>query len=134
MTDGPLLRTFDQSMPNLDGANIPVTGGTGTFVKSFAEMVSQRFSPQRLIIFSRDEFKQSEMQAAYPIERFPFMRFSVGDVRDRGRLEMAMRSFSVLREKIMPTLARLKNAASTLYFKNIITLFILSRTTASCRT
>ena len=96
MTDGPLLRTFDQSMPNLDGANILVTGGTGTFGKSFAEMVSQRYSPQRLIIFSRDEFKQSEMQAAYPIKSFPFMRFFVGDVRDRARLEMAMRDVDIV--------------------------------------
>lgn len=96
MKDGPLLRTFDQSMPNLDGASIMVTGGTGTFGKSFAKMVSQHFSPQRLIIFSRDEFKQSEMQAAYPIERFPFMRFFVGDVRDQERLEMAMRDVDIV--------------------------------------
>ncbi|MDC0189686.1 UDP-N-acetylglucosamine 4,6-dehydratase (inverting) [Rhodospirillales bacterium] len=96
MTDRTLLHTFDQSIPNLNGANILVTGGTGTFGKSFAETVSRLFSPQRLIIFSRDEFKQSEMQAAYPTERFPFMRFFVGDVRDHGRLEMAMRDVDIV--------------------------------------
>lgn len=96
MTDEVIQRTFDRSMPDLDGANILVTGGTGTFGKSFTAAVSGKFTPQRLIIFSRDEFKQSEMQAAYPLERFPFMRFFVGDVRDRERLEMAMREVDIV--------------------------------------
>ena len=68
-----------------------VTGGTGSFGKHFISTVLQRFKPRKLIIFSRDELKQYEMAQRFPVEKYPFMRYFIGDVRNRDRLEMAMR-------------------------------------------
>jgi UDP-N-acetylglucosamine 4,6-dehydratase len=77
-----------QDMLNLDGAHVLITGGTGSFGRAFIEMVTQWFHPARLIIFSRDELKQSEMRERW---NAPYTRYFIGDVRDRERLEMAMR-------------------------------------------
>jgi UDP-N-acetylglucosamine 4,6-dehydratase len=71
----------------LDDKNILVTGGTGSFGKRFVKTVLERFKPRRLIVFSRDEYKQSTMQAQYSQRA---MRFFLGDVRDRERLIRAM--------------------------------------------
>jgi nucleoside-diphosphate-sugar epimerase len=71
----------------LDDASILVTGGTGSFGNRFAEAVLARHRPRRLIVFSRDELKQSEMQLRL---RHPALRFFLGDVRDRDRLRRAM--------------------------------------------
>ncbi|MGD0867626.1 MAG: polysaccharide biosynthesis protein, partial [Rhizomicrobium sp.] len=68
-----------------------VTGGTGSFGKHFVKLVIERYKPRRLVIFSRDELKQYEMQQLFPMEQYPFMRYFIGDVRDRDRLELAMR-------------------------------------------
>jgi UDP-N-acetylglucosamine 4,6-dehydratase len=65
-----------------------ITGGTGSFGKQFARTLLQRYSPRRLIIFSRDELKQFEMSQEFTA---PCMRYFIGDVRDRDRLSMAMR-------------------------------------------
>jgi UDP-N-acetylglucosamine 4,6-dehydratase len=54
-------------------------------------MVTRTYTPKKLIIFSRDELKQYEMAQAFPVERWPYLRFFIGDVRDAARLEMAMR-------------------------------------------
>lgn len=77
-------------MLNLDGANILITGGTGSFGKRFVSHVLQRFKPHKLIIFSRDELKQFEMRQQYPIADYPNLRMFVGDVRDRDRLYRAL--------------------------------------------
>ena len=71
-----------------DGKNILVTGGTGSFGKEFVRMVLDCYSPNRLIVYSRDELKQFEMQQLYNHE---CMRYFIGDVRDLPRLAMAMR-------------------------------------------
>ncbi len=68
-----------------------VTGGTGSFGKHFVKTVIERYKPKRLVIFSRDELKQYEMQQLFPKEQHPFMRYFIGDIRDRDRLELAMR-------------------------------------------
>lgn len=75
----------------LDGKSILITGGTGSFGKKFVKTVLTKHKPRKLIIFSRDELKQSEMQAEYPIEKYPELRFFIGDVRDKERL---MRAFN----------------------------------------
>ena len=75
---------------NLDGASILVTGGTGSFGKRFVKRVLQCAKPQRLVIYSRDELKQFVMRQQYPVERFPNVRFFIGDVRDRDRLYRAL--------------------------------------------
>jgi len=87
----PVLRDFTQPWLDLNDKAVLVTGGTGSFGKHFLRTVAARYKPRRLVIFSRDELKQYEMQQQYPLEQYPFVRFFIGDVRDRDRLELAMR-------------------------------------------
>ncbi len=70
-----------------NGKNILITGGTGTFGKQFVKYVSEHYKSNKIIIFSRDEFKQYEMERAY--RHIPNLRFFIGDVRDRDRLNRA---------------------------------------------
>jgi len=85
------LRDFTQPWLDLNEKSVLVTGGTGSFGKHFVKTVIEKYKPRRLIIFSRDELKQFEMQQVFPMEQYPFMRYFIGDVRDRDRLELAMR-------------------------------------------
>lgn len=71
-----------------DGKSVFVTGGTGSFGKKFIRTLFQRYRPKRVVVFSRDELKQFEMQQDFTA---PEMRFFIGDVRDRERLVQAMR-------------------------------------------
>lgn len=87
----PVLRNFTQPWLDLNDKSVLVTGGTGSFGKHFVKTVIEKYKPRRLIIFSRDELKQFEMQQLFPMEQYPFMRYFIGDVRDRDRLELAMR-------------------------------------------
>lgn len=75
----------------LDGKDLLVTGGTGSFGRRFITAILERYKPNRLIVFSRDELKQYEMAQALPQSEHPALRYFIGDVRDRARLEMAMR-------------------------------------------
>lgn len=72
----------------LNGKSILITGGTGSFGKKFVEMTLQRYKPSRIIIYSRDEFKQSQMKQQFS-EYKDILRFFIGDVRDRDRLYRA---------------------------------------------
>ena len=69
-----------------ENANILVTGGTGSFGKRFIRYILDNYNPERVIVFSRDEYKQYKMERAYDDER---LRFFLGDVRDLERLELA---------------------------------------------
>src|SRR5205809_3864670 len=73
--------------------SILVTGGTGSFGNKFVEVMLRKYRPRRLVIFSRDELKQSEMMARFDN---PSLRFFVGDVRDRDRLERAMHGVDII--------------------------------------
>jgi UDP-N-acetylglucosamine 4,6-dehydratase/5-epimerase len=86
-----VLRDFSQPWLDLNDKTVMVTGGTGSFGKHFLKTVIERYKPKRLIIFSRDELKQFEMAQDYSPERYPFIRYFIGDVRDRDRLELALR-------------------------------------------
>lgn len=86
----PLSNYYDLSV-DLAGKSILVTGGTGSFGKRFVQTVLDRYEPRRLIIFSRDELKQFEMEQAFSRAEHPCLRYFIGDVRDRERLQMAMR-------------------------------------------
>jgi len=68
--------------------SVLITGGTGSFGKMFIKMLLQRYRPKRVVVFSRDELKQFEMQQEF---NAPQMRYFLGDVRDRERLVQAMR-------------------------------------------
>ena len=71
--------------------SILITGGSGSLGKAFTKFVVNKFKPKRLIIFSRDELKQFEMSKDFDQKKYPFMRFFLGDVRDKERLEEALR-------------------------------------------
>lgn len=66
--------------------SILITGGSGSFGKMYVRTILERYKPKRLIIYSRDELKQFEMQQVY---NDPCMRYFIGDVRDRDRLIQA---------------------------------------------
>jgi len=68
--------------------SILITGGSGSFGKQFVETIVKRYNPFRVIVYSRDELKQFEMQSLYQQE---CMRYFIGDVRDLARLKLAMR-------------------------------------------
>ena len=73
----------------MNGASVLVTGGTGSFGQRFVNVMHDRFKPKRIVVFSRDELKQSEM-AQTVAGRDSAMRFFIGDVRDADRLRQAM--------------------------------------------
>ncbi len=73
-----------------DGKSILITGGTGSFGRRYVRTILKRFKPKKLIIYSRDELKQSEMAQEFPDSTYDCMRYFIGDVRDRDRLVMAM--------------------------------------------
>ena len=67
--------------------SILITGGTGSFGKEFIKIIIKRFKNiKKLIIFSRDELKQSLLKDLYPENKYPFLRFYLGDIRDYQRL------------------------------------------------
>jgi len=69
----------------LDGKTILITGGTGSFGNKFTEIIFKKYKPKKVIIFSRDEFKQSEMKKHFSSFGYP-IRYFLGDIRDRYRL------------------------------------------------
>ena len=74
----------------IDGAVVLVTGGTGSFGKRFLEIALTRYSPRKVIVFSRDELKQFEMREKFPDTGGSPIRYFIGDVRDRDRLYRAL--------------------------------------------
>lgn len=89
---------FFDSEIDLTGKSILVTGGTGSFGKKFIRTVLARYRPRRLIVFSRDELKQYEMQIQpeFSPQEHSCLRYFIGDVRDRPRLETALRGVDVV--------------------------------------
>lgn len=69
--------------------SILITGGTGSFGRKYVKTLLERYTPKKIIIFSRDELKQFEMQQEF---NAPCMRYFIGDVRDKERLTQAMNS------------------------------------------
>lgn len=68
--------------------NILITGGTGSFGKKFIKILLEKYQPNKVIVYSRDELKQFEMGQVY---NAPCMRYFIGDVRDKERLMLAMK-------------------------------------------
>lgn len=77
---------FD-SMSELSGGSILVTGGTGSFGKAFIRYALDNLDPRRIVVFSRDELKQSEMRADFQDDAR--LRWFIGDIRDKPRLDRA---------------------------------------------
>ncbi len=75
----------------MDGSSVLLTGGTGSFGRRFVETVCTRFALRRIVVFSRDELKQSQMaQTDFARANSETLRFFLGDVRDKDRLRHAM--------------------------------------------
>ena len=89
----------------LKNSSILVTGGTGSFGYSFVSLTLKKFNPKRLVIFSRDEMKQWEMEKLYKNDSR--VRFFIGDVRDKDRLHRALYNIDFVvhaaATKIVPT-------------------------------
>ena len=75
----------------LKNKTILITGGTGSFGKQFLETVFEKYNNfKKLIIFSRDEFKQHELAKKFTGKKYENLRFLLGDVRDKDRLYLAL--------------------------------------------
>ena len=80
----------------LNKKTILITGGSGSLGHALCSFIIKNYKPKRLIIFSRDELKQSEMNKIFPDTKYPFMRYFLGDVRDKERLVEAFRDVDIV--------------------------------------
>ncbi len=79
-----------------DNKNILITGGTGSFGTSAISLIRQSFKPNKIIVFSRDELKQFNMEKLWPGGKNSIMRYFIGDVRDLERLHRAMEGVDIV--------------------------------------
>ena len=77
-----------------NGKSVLITGGTGSFGKRYVRTLLDNYDIKRLVIYSRDELKQFEMQQEF--DNTEIMRFFIGDVRDRERIKEAMRGIDIV--------------------------------------
>ena len=87
---------LDKTADLVNNKVILITGGTGSFGHKLVETLLNNFSPKKIIIFSRDEFKQYNMQNIFSIEQYPCMRYFIGDVRDKERVDEAFRGVNIV--------------------------------------
>ena len=81
----------------LNYKTVLITGGTGSFGKKFIETILEKYpAVKKIIVFSRDELKQSELRKKYPPSEFPQLRFFIGDVRDKDRMKRACEGVDVI--------------------------------------
>lgn len=81
----------------LNNKVVLITGGTGSFGKKFIETILARYpSVKKIIIYSRDELKQSDLKQKYPDSSYPQLRFFIGDVRDKDRMRRACEGVDVI--------------------------------------
>lgn len=81
----------------LNNKSVLITGGTGSFGKKFIETILKKYpNVKRIAIYSRGELKQYNLQQKYPKDKFPQLRFFIGDVRDAARLKRACEGIDVI--------------------------------------
>ena len=81
----------------LNNKVVLITGGTGSFGKKFIQTILDRYpNVKKIIVFSRDELKQFELKQKYPPLKFPQLRFFIGDVRDKYRVQQACEGVDVI--------------------------------------
>jgi UDP-N-acetylglucosamine 4,6-dehydratase/5-epimerase len=91
------IRTYGIEEIMLKGKSLLVTGGTGSFGKKFVETILLQYPEiTRVVVFSRDELKQSEMAQQFPPEKFRQIRYFIGDVRDKDRLSRALQGVDIV--------------------------------------
>ena len=84
-------------MLNIKGKSILITGGTGSFGKMFTKLILEKHSDvKKLVIFSRDEQKHFYMNQEFSHDRYPFIRYLIGDVRDKERLKKAFEGIDIV--------------------------------------
>jgi len=82
---------------SLNDKRILITGGTGSLGKKLVKIILARYPDvKRLVVFSRDELKQFEMQQEFPASKYPCMRYFLGDIRDADRLRRAFEGIDVV--------------------------------------
>jgi UDP-N-acetylglucosamine 4,6-dehydratase/5-epimerase len=91
-----LNKLFDEVSELVNGKNIFITGGTGTFGHKLTHILLNQYSPNKVIIFSRDEFKQYNMKQIFSESKYPNIRYFIGDVRDYERLETSTQEVDIL--------------------------------------
>src|SRR5437588_3583215 len=92
----PRYRSIMSPLMTLDGQAILITGGTGSFGRKFIELMLKERRPKKLIVFSRDELKQHDLRQQFPDTAGSPMRYFLGDVRDRERLNRALAGVDVV--------------------------------------
>ncbi len=110
MENVDVLRHFNEPAMSLSGKSVFITGGTGSFGTSFVRRLLVHDTPQRIVVFSRDEQKQEtlerDLRKSFP-QNANRMRYFIGDVRDTDRLDLAMRGIDYVIHaaalKIIPT-------------------------------
>ena len=84
-------------MLDLNNKSVLITGGTGSFGKMFSKLILNRYpNVRRLVIFSRDEQKHFQMGMEFPEDKYPAIRYFIGDVRDRERLRSAFEGIDIV--------------------------------------
>ena len=82
-------------MLDLNGKSVLITGGTGSLGKHLTKNILERWPDvKRLVIFSRDEQKQFQMNQEFPESKYKAIRYFIGDVRDVERLKMALKGIN----------------------------------------
>ena len=81
----------------MNDKGVLVTGGTGSFGKHFIKYCLEKYPKiKRLVVFSRDELKQWEMMQCFPQERYPNIRYFLGDIRDKDRIKRALQRIDIV--------------------------------------
>ena len=80
----------------INSTKILITGGTGSFGKAFLKQIINKKNIERIVIYSRDELKQWELQQLYPPSKYPNLRFFIGDIRDLNRLKRALENINTV--------------------------------------
>lgn len=87
---------YESLKESFDNKTVLITGGTGSFGHQMTKTLLHNFKLKKLIIFSRDEFKQHNMHHLYSEEQYPCIRYFIGDVRDKERLKMAFNGVDIV--------------------------------------
>ena len=91
-----MLYNLDLDSILVDNKIILITGGTGSFGKKLLDILLNNYNPKKIIIFSRDEFKQYNLQKIYPLSKYPNIRYFIGDIRDYTRLNEAFKNVNIV--------------------------------------
>ena len=81
----------------LNNKSILITGGTGSFGENFIKIILKKYKKiKRLVIFSRDEYKQYKLQQKFDLNKYKNLRFFLGDIRDRERIKTALSGIDIV--------------------------------------